>query len=276
MKRENLNKEKEMGFLDHLEILRWHLVRSVLAVIVFAIVAFIFHDFIFDNIIFAPKESDFWTNRKLCELSDLLNSDFLCINQNTMDIYNINFTGQFSTHIMVSLVIGVIIGFPYLFWEFWRFVKPGLYEKEAKNSRGSIFYTSFLFILGVLFGYYLIVPLSINFLSNYTVSSQVANEINLGSYISTVTSIVLAAGVVFELPILVYFLAKIGLVNSAFLKKYRRHAIIVILALAAVITPPDVFSQILVGLPLLLLYEVGIYIAKRIEKKNAQALANHK
>ncbi len=256
-----------MTFLDHLEELRWHLIRSLLAVVILAVVAFIFHNFIFDSIILAPKASDFWTNRQLCKLAEFLSTPTLCINSHPFEIININMAGQFSTHIMVSLIAGVIVAFPYIFWEFWRFVKPALYSKEKKNSRGAIFYTSLLFILGVLFGFYLIVPLSVHFLGSYSVSSQVDNTINLNSYISTVTSVVLASGVIFELPVLILFLAKAGLITPAFLRKYRKHAIVIILALAAIITPPDVFSQILVCLPLILLYEIGIRLSVKVEKK---------
>jgi sec-independent protein translocase protein TatC len=267
--RKDLNDGKEMTFLDHLEVLRWHIVRSFIAIFVLAIVAFVFHDFIFDRIIFAPKEPDFWTNRVLCQFGEWIGSEKLCINSKPLGIFNINFTGQFSTHIIISLVFGLIFAFPYIFWEFWRFVSPALYDNERNNSRGAIFYTSLLMTLGVLFGYYLIVPLSVHFLGSYQVSEQVTNEINLSSYISTLTSIVLASGVIFELPMLIYFLAKTGLVSSAFLKKYRKHSIILILALSAIITPPDVFSQVLVSVPLFLLYEVGIVIARRIERKAA-------
>jgi sec-independent protein translocase protein TatC len=268
VKRADLNQEKEMTFLDHLEVLRWHLVRSILAIIVFAIVAFIFHKVIFDYVILAPKTPEFWTNQKLCALGDLVNMASLCINAVPFEVINISMAGQFSTHIMVSLVLGVILAFPYIFWEFWRFIKPALYDNEKKSSQGAIFYTSLLFMLGVLFGYFLIVPLSVHFLGSYSVSDQVENTINLKSYISTVTSVVLASGLIFELPILVLFLAKAGLVTPAFLRKYRKHSIVVILALSAIITPPDVFSQVLVCLPLLILYEIGISIAKRIEAKS--------
>ena len=269
-KRADLNQQTEMTFLDHLEVLRWHLIRSIVAVILFAIVAFVFHKFIFDVIILAPKEPAFWTNQQLCAFGEFMGMPALCINSIPFKVINISMAGQFSTHIMVSLVLGIIISFPYCFWEFWRFVKPALYDKEQKSSRGAIFYTSLLFTLGVLFGYFLIVPLSVHFLGSYNVSEAVENTINLKSYISTVTSVVLAGGVIFELPVLVYFLAKAGLVTPTFLKKYRKHSIVVILALSAIITPPDVFSQVLVCLPLLILYEVGIYLAKRIERKSKE------
>ncbi len=278
MARQNLNEQVEMTFLDHLEVLRWHLMRAVLAVVLLAIVVFLFSDYIFEEIIFAPKEAGFWTNRMLCEagalmskglawLSITVSPTLLCINTEPLEIYNINMAGQFSTHIRISLLLGLVLAFPYVFWEMWRFIKPALYDKEVKHSRGAIFYTSGLFMAGVLFGYYLITPLTIHFLGSYQVSSSVANEINLNSYISTLSSVVLAAGIVFELPVMVYFLAKIGLVSAEFLRKYRRHSIIVILLLSAIITPPDVFSQLLVGIPLVILYEVSIKITRRIERK---------
>jgi len=182
--------------------------------------------------------------------------------------------GQFTTHIMVSLIAGLILGFPYVFYEFWRFMRPALYAKEKKYARGSVFYSSVLFLLGILFGYYIISPLSVNFLGSYSVSSQVMNRINLRSYISTVSTITLAGGLIFELPVLIYFLTKVGLVTPAFLKKYRKHAIVVILILAATITPPDVFSQILVFVPLLLLYELSIWISKRVKTKQDAEFAD--
>ncbi len=262
--------EDGMSFLEHLEVLRWHLIRAVLAVLVFAIAAFVFYDIIFDKIILAPKNVDFFTNRMFGLFADYVGVESLRINTKPFQVININMAGQFATHITVSLVIGLIAGFPYLFFEFWRFVKPALYRKEQKHARGSIFYTSFLFALGVSFGYYVITPLSVHFLGSYNVSSQVMNQINLNSYISTVTSIVLASGIIFELPILIFFLSKIGLVSPEFLRKYRKHSIVLILILSAIITPPDIFSQVLVCLPLLVLYEVGIGISKRIQKQQAQ------
>ena len=259
--------EKEMSFLDHLEELRWHIVRSLLAVLVFAIGAFVFHRIIFDVIILAPKNPGFFTNEVLCNLGQWVGVKSLCINSKPFQVININMAGQFSTHIWVSIVAGIILAFPYIFFEFWRFLKPALHHKEKKYAHGAVFYSSLLFIMGVLFGYYLITPLSVHFLGSYSVSEQVLNQINLRSYISTVTSVTLASGVIFELPVLVYFLSKIGIVTPAFLKKYRKHSIIVILILSAIITPPDIFSQILVCLPLLVLYEIGIVISRRIERK---------
>lgn len=261
----------QMSFLEHLEVLRWHLMRSVIAVLVFAIAAFVFYDFIFNFLILAPKNPDFFTNKMFAKLADATGVDALKINTEPFQVININMAGQFATHISVSLVAGIIVSFPYIFYEFWCFIKPALYSKEKKHARGSIFYTSFLFALGVLFGYYVITPLSVHFLGSYSVSEQVMNQINLKSYISSVTSIVLASGVIFELPVLIFFLSKIGLVSPDFLKKYRKHSVVLILILSAIITPPDIFSQVLVCLPLMLLYEIGIKISKKVQKNQEAA-----
>ncbi len=260
--------KSNMTFLEHLEELRWHLIRAILSVLIFAILAFVFRGIIFDTIILAPKSPEFITNRLLCQLGEIVHSKALCINAKNLQIINIKMAGQFSTHIIVSIVAGLLVAFPYVFYEFWLFLKPALYDKEKKHARGAVFFSSTLFSLGILFGYYVITPLSVHFLGSYNVSNEVVNQINLGSYINTITSVALASGVIFELPIFIYFLSKIGLVTPDFLKKYRRHAIILILALSAIITPPDIFSQVLVCFPLILLYEVGIVISRRIARQH--------
>lgn len=257
----------EMSFLEHLEVLRWHIIRALAGILIVAIIAFIFKDIVFDKIILLPRTPEFITNRLLCELGRIVHINKLCINARPLQVISIKMAGQFSMHIMVSLIAGFVISFPYVFFEFWRFVVPALYSKEKQHARGAVFYSSMLFLLGVLFGYFIIVPLSVQFLGTYSVSEQVTNQINLISYVSTIASVVLAAGIVFELPILVYFLSKVGLVTPSFLKKYRRHSLVLILALAAIITPPDIFSQILVSLPLIVLYEVGIGISRRTNRK---------
>jgi len=262
----------DMSFLEHVEALRKHLIRAILAIITFAVVAFFFKDFIFNTVLFAPKTPDFFTNDLMCRIGKSFGVSSICINQVPFNIINIKMTGQFMTHITVSMIVGLVVAFPFIFNEFWKFLKPALKKKEIKHSRGAVLAASFLFSLGALFGYYLIVPLSLNFLGNYTVSAGVVNQINLSSYIQTFTSVVLASAVVFELPVLIFFLSKIGLVTPSFLKKYRKHSIVIILALSAIITPPDVFSQILVTLPLIVLYEIGIGISKRVEKRNLKRL----
>jgi sec-independent protein translocase protein TatC len=267
-------KSEEMSFLDHLEELRWRLIRSVLAIFIAAIVAFIFKDIIFDHIILAPKNPAFWTNRMFCQLGEYMGTPSLCINQQPFEIVSMQMAGQFNMHMWVSLIAGLILAFPYVFYEFWSFIAPALKSKERKYANGAIFFSSFLFLTGIVFGYYMIVPLTVHFLGSYSVSAEVINKINLASYISTLNSVVLASGAIFELPIVVYFLTKIGLVTPEFMKKYRKHSIVVIFILAAIITPPDVFSQTLVAIPLVLLYEVSILISKRVVRQRMRQEAS--
>ena len=257
----------EMSFLDHLEELRWHLIRSLTAIFVFAIAAFVSKGIIFGEIILGPSKPSFWTYRMLCNLSEILNSDALCISELPFIIQSRQMTGQFSMHITSSFVIGLICAFPYAFWEIWRFVKPGLYDKERKAATGATFYVSLLFFMGVFFGYFVVTPISINFLSNYQIDPSILNEFDIISYVSTVTTLVLACALLFQLPIVVYFATKAGLVSSSLLKTYRKHSIIVILMLSAVLTPPDPFSQVLIDIPLGLLYQLSILIAIKLEKK---------
>jgi len=264
----NERKEREeMTFLDHLEDLRWTIIHSVIAMSLGAILAFIFKDYIFDYILIAPKNPDFITNRILCHYAEVFNIADLCINNKSFELINIKMSGQFTTHIVVSFIAGLILAFPYVFYKFWSFIKPALYEKERKYAGGAVFFSSALFIIGVLFGYFIIVPLTVHFLGSYTVSSQVVNQIVLSSYIGTLTSTVLASGAIFELPIVVYFLSKIGIVTPQLMRKYRKHSIVGVFILAAIITPPDVFSQTLVALPLLLLYEISILVSAAVMRK---------
>jgi len=260
--------DKEMSFLDHLEELRWTIIKSFVAVLIFALFAFIIKSFIFDFLILAPKEPDFFTNVMFCELGKLIGSDDLCINTEYFQIINIQMSGQFATHIKVSMVVGLILAFPYVFWQFWKFISPALYSTEKTHSRSATFWTSILFIFGVLFGYFIITPLTLHFFSGYFVSDVVSNQINLNSYISIITSVVVSSGVIFEMPMLIYFLSKAGIVDPAFLKKYRKHSLVIILIVAAFITPPDILSQVIVSIPLIILYEIGIIISKRVTRKN--------
>ncbi len=259
--------EGEMSFLEHLEELRWHIVRSVLAIVIFAIVAFIFKSIIVDTIIMSPKLPDFWTNRMFARLADLTSVEDLRINTKELSLISISMSAQFMTHVWVSIIAGFIIASPYVIYQFWSFVKPALYENEKKHTGGAVFYMSFLLVLGALFGYFLIAPLSIHFLGSYNLSDEVTNQISVTSYISVVASITLATGVIFELPVFVYFLSKIGILSPDGMRKYRKHSYVALLALSAIITPPDVFSQILVCLPLVMLYEIGIIISRRVEKQ---------
>lgn len=269
-RKKNKDTDGDMTFLQHLEELRWHIIRAIVAIVAGAILAFMFKNFIFDTVILAPNNPDFITNRLLCRLADAVNAPVLCINQNPVELISIKMSGQFTTHINISLVAGLILAFPYVFWEFWSFFRPALYEKERKYARGAVTMASLLFLMGILFGYFIITPLSINFLGSYRVSDLVNNQINITSYIGSVTSVALSAGITFELPIVVFFLARIGVVTPEFMRKYRKHAIVLVLIVAAVITPPDVFSLILVTIPLILLYELSIFIAARVVRKRAE------
>ncbi len=265
--------KKEMSFLEHLEVFRWHLIRSALAVLFFAVIAFIFKGVVFDGILLAPKSPDFPTYKMLCFLSQKIGmGDALCMDELPFILMNISMSGQFSTHIMTSIVAGFVVAFPYVFWEMWRFISPALYDNESNVAKGVVFFSSTLFFLGVLFGYYVVSPLSIHFLGSYQVSQTVANQISLSSFISTITTVCLANGVVFELPILVFFLTKIGLLTPQFMQTYRKHALVVTLIFSAIITPPDVTSQILVALPLMVLYEISIKISARVLRKQEKQM----
>ncbi|PWL38321.1 twin-arginine translocase subunit TatC [Flagellimonas aquimarina] len=266
-----LENPDEMSFLDHLEELRWHLIRSVVAIVLVACAAFFMKDFIFDTVLFGPKKMDFPTYQFFCKIATFfgINSEF-CSDSLPFTIQNRTMAGQFSAHIWTSIWAGFIIAFPYVLWEVWRFISPGLHENERKHSRGFILVASALFFMGVLFGYYVVAPLSINFLGTYQVSKEVLNEIDISSFIATVRASVIACGIMFELPIIIYFLTKVGLVTPEILKKYRKIALVVVLILSAVITPPDVASQIVVSVPVLILYQISIYISKVVLKKEAK------
>ncbi len=262
--------QKEMSIIDHLNDLRKFLFHSAIAVAVGAAIIAINIQYVYDKIIFAPKNPDFITYRMFCKISEAL-----CIKDIPINIINRSMSGQFSAHIWTSIIFGLIIAFPYIIYELWKFIKPALYDNEKKMGLSFIIISSLLFILGILFGYYVITPLSVNFLGNYFVTSEIKNNIDLASYNSLVRTTVLANGIVFEMPIIIYFLAKMGLVDDHFLKQNRKYALIIILLLAAVITPPDIVSQIIVAIPLLFLYEVSIYVAKIVGKKYSTDLTQN-
>ncbi|MEJ2584521.1 MAG: twin-arginine translocase subunit TatC [Robiginitalea sp.] len=267
-----VNKDpNEMSFLDHLEELRWHLIRSTLAIVIIGIAAFLMKDFIFDTIIFGPKKMSFPTYRLFCDIATRIGLESaFCADELPFTIQNRTLAGQFSAHIWTSIWAGFIVGFPYVLYEMWKFISPGMYEQERKYSRGFILVASLLFFMGVLFGYYVVAPLSINFLGTYQVSKEVLNEIDISSFISTVRASVIACGIMFELPIIIFFLTKVGLVTPEVLRKYRKIALVIVLTLSAVITPPDVASQIIVAVPVLLLYQVSIYISSVVLKREAK------
>ncbi len=262
--------EKEMSFLDHLEELRWHLIRSLAAVIVFTIGAFISAKWIFENIVFGPARPDFPTFKILCKLGNLIGQESLCITDIPFKVQSRNMTGQFTMHIMASFVLGLMIAFPYVAWEIWRFIKPGLQIKERKYSRGAVASISILFFFGVMFGYYIIAPWMVYFLANYSISDMVVNEFDITSYVSTIVMLVFGSGMLFQLPVVIYFLTKIGIVTPEFLRTYRKHAIIVILIVAAIVTPPDPLSQTLITIPLYLLFEISVLISAGVAKRKAK------
>lgn len=265
----NKNEGGEMSFLDHLEELRWLLVRSCVAILIGAVGAFIGSSYIFEEIIFAPKRGDFITYRIFCELANKYDLDkSFCVTDIPFEIISRDLEGQMNTDIWTAITAGFIIMFPYILYQIWKFISPALYEKERKMAVWFISGTSVLFFLGVLFGYFLIVPLSINFLANYTISAEVKNNVDLESYLSLIKTTVIACGLVFEMPIIIYFLAKLGLVSANFLRTYRRYAYVIILIIAAIVTPPDVISQTIVTIPLVILYEASILIAARMNRQN--------
>jgi len=264
MKEKTTGASKEMSFWEHLEDLRGTLVRSFIGIMVFSVAAFFNRSIIFDSLLLAPKNSEFITNVLLCRLGKLLSSDAFCFESFTIQIINIHMSGQFLMHLYVSMAVGLVLASPYVIYQFWKFVVPALKPDEQKHSRRAVLIISALFFAGVLFSYFIIVPLTIIFLGTYQVSGLVANQISLHSYISTVVSVTLGVGVVFELPVVIYFLARVGVVDAHFLRRKRKHMLVIVLIISAIVTPPDVFSQILVSIPLMALYELSIIVAKKV------------
>ncbi len=264
--------EKEMSFLEHLEELRWHVVRSLIAIVFFMIFAFVNIEWIFTNILFAPGRVDFPTFIWLCKFGNWLGTpDAFCVQEIPFKVQSRLMTGQFTMSITASFVIGLVVAFPYVVWEFWRFIRPGLYAKERKSSRGAVSAVSFLFLLGVAFGYFVMSPMMIAFLANYTISDMIVNEFDITSYIGTIVTVVLGSGLLFQLPVVIYFLTKIGIVTPQFLRTYRKHAIVIILILGAIVTPSaDPISQALISLPLYVLYEISILISARVMREKAK------
>jgi len=257
-----------MSFSEHLDDLRRYLIRIIIAIASAFILVFINKRFLFETVIFAPKQAGFFTNDLLCRLSENLNMPVLCINHSALELINIQLAGQFTAHIMVSLITALIIVFPFILWQIWLFVKPGLFAPEVKKLKVFVSFSSFLFFLGVLFAYFIIIPLLLNFLGNYKVAAQVSNTISLMSYISTVSLVTLAMGVVFQLPVLVFFLTRVGILTPELMQRNRKIVFIALLILSAIITPPDVISQLLVVFPLYILFEISIIISKKYATDN--------
>jgi sec-independent protein translocase protein TatC len=265
------HEKAEMSFIDHLEELRKHLFRSSIAVVVGMVIAGIYNKFIIDKIVLGPIHEDFVTFRKICEWGKRIGlGDKMCVAKIGVTMQNVDTTGQVSLFFTSLFVSGFIIAFPFVFNEFWKFVKPALTKNELRKTRGVIFWVSFLFFTGILFGYFFLMPFSMNFLATFSMSESIQNIWTIKSYINTMMPLVLGSGLAFQLPLVIYFLAKIGIVTGKFLSKNRRYALVAILIVAAIITPPDVISQVVVTLPLWLLYEISIVLAARVEKQKAK------
>ncbi len=266
--------KQEMSFLDHLEELRWLLIRSSIAILVMSIFVYFVSDFVFDTIIFGPTNPNFTTYRFFCDTAHYLGFlDSICITELPFVIQNTSMEGQVNIFVWTCITAGFILAFPFILWELWKFISPALYDNEKKNAKFFIFVSSLLFFAGVLFGYFVVVPMSINFVAAFSVSSVVKNEFNLESYIGMIKTSVIAGGLYFELPIIIYFLTKLGLVSANFLRTYRKYAVIIVLIISAIVTPPDVVSQTTVAIPMLLIYEASIFLSAYVtkkEKKNEQ------
>ena len=270
-----MTQQKEMSFLSHLEELRWHLVRSAVAIFLLGIVFFTFAEEVYNNFLLAHIQPDFITYQLFCDFFTFFGfeSDFCNISFADKKLQSIKVTSQLMNSLWTSFILGIIVAFPYILWEFWRFISPGLHKNERRQSRGFISIASLLFFLGVVFSFYVIAPISINFLYNYQITDAIQNNFTLESHIGLVTNMILGVSALFELPVIIYFLAKIGLITPAFLKKYRKHALVFVLIIAAIITPPDVSSQIIVSIPVLILYEISIKVAAIVikrQQKNAK------
>lgn len=256
-----MDNDKRMPFLQHLEELRWRLVRAAIAVLICTIVLFWQQKWIMDNIFLVMLDNNFITFRLMCEWFGV------CSPSVTVEIQSMNVSGQFSYALLTSIMGGCVIASPYIFYQLWRFIKPGLKEKERNAMGGLIFYISLLFLLGIIFGYFIITPLAIQFFGNYHISDKIQNIFTIDSYMGMMISTIFYTGLFFLLPVISYLLTSLGIVSSDFLKKYRKHAIIIVLILSAVITPPDVVSQIIAAIPIVILYEIGIVASKRVEKR---------
>lgn len=270
---ERLKQERgEMSFFEHIDELRKHILRSVFAIAVVAVVCFLNKDIIFDKMIFGPRHPEFPTYGVLCNASHMFGlGEQMCFTPPKFDLITRELGEVLMQHLYVSFWLGVIGAFPYIFWQFWLFIQPGLLDTERKVVRGIVFVCSSLFLLGVLFGYFVIAPFSISFLAGYTLDGVIVSP-TLDSYVTYMTMFTLPTGLIFEMPVVAYFLARIGLIGTKFMRAYRRHAIVGILIVAAIITPPDVVSQTLVAIPLYMLYEVSILVVGRVRRRQELAL----
>ncbi len=258
----------EMSFLDHLEELRWHIMRSLASIVVFTIAAWIFRNEIFGIIIMGPTRVDFLTNQLLCRVADMTGLAGLCMQKAEFILQSREVSGQFMMALTQSIIVGLLFAFPYAFYEVWRFIKPGLKQKELRAARGAVFWVSLLFFTGVAFGYFVVAPMAINFLANFKLDPSIQNQFDINDYISLLSMLTLACGITFQLPMIAFVLSQVGILTPSFMREYRKHALIVILILAAIITPsPDIISQLLVAFPLFGLYEISILVSGRVLKR---------
>jgi sec-independent protein translocase protein TatC len=266
---EKSSPSQEMTFFEHLDALRPHLVRGAVALFVIMTAAFVFRHFIIDIVLLGPQRPDFPTNHWLGNLAERFNTPELRINSSQLTLINTSMAGQFNLHLKISFVTAIVLAIPYMIWELWQFIKPALTPGERRGSNRMVFYVSSCFLGGTAFGYFIVSPLTINFLGGYQASGMISNMIDANSYLSTIMNVSLACGFVFLLPVLSWVLARMGILSSTFMRRYRRHSIIVLAVLSAAITPPDLFSMILVMLPLCALYEASIAIVSRVERRAA-------
>ena len=270
-RRNKNNEEKaEMSFIEHLEVLRGHLFRSVLAIAAGAIVFIVYNSFFVREVLMGPTHADFPTYKWLCKLGHAIGlGDNMCMKDIGLKMQSTSVSGQFSMYFTLIFVGGIIVAFPYIFWEFWRFIRPALTKKELSKTRGVIFWVSFLFFLGITFGYFIIAPYTVNFFANFQLDDNIENRWTITSYIDTLVPLILGTGLAFQLPLVMFFLAKVGLMSPDFLRRNRKYAIVIILILAGIITPPDVISQVICTIPLWLLYEISIWLTAKVEKEKA-------
>jgi sec-independent protein translocase protein TatC len=269
-RKKNKEEKAEMSFIEHLEVLRGHLFRSVLAIAAGAIVFIVYNKFFVREVLMGPTHADFPTYKWLCKAGHAIGlDDAMCMKDIGLKMQSTSVSGQFSMYFTLIFVGGIIVAFPYIFWEFWRFVKPALTNKELSKTRGVIFWVSLLFFLGILFGYFIIAPYTVNFFANFQLDDNIENRWTITSYIDTLVPLILGTGLAFQLPLVMFFLAKVGLMSPSFLRRNRKYAIVVILILAGIITPPDVISQVICTIPLMLLYEISIWLTVKVEKQKA-------
>ncbi len=269
----DMQAEKEMTFIDHIEELRWHLIRSVIAIFIFTMIAWVYKKEIFGDVIMGPSKVDFWTNKMLCKIATKVHVDGLCFDQVNFILQSREVSGQFIMAITQSVIVGLLFSFPYFFWEIWRFIAPGLKSTETTAAKGAVFFVSLLFFMGVAFGYFIVAPMAINFLASFKLDESIQNQFDINDYISLLGTLTLACGLTFQLPMVSYIFSKIGILTPSLMREYRRYALVVILITAAIITPsPDMISQLLVATPLVILYEVGILVSANVYKNKMKEM----